>query len=172
MPNHIHLVGIPETAASLGETLRDAHTAYAVYRNRCEQCTGHVWQGRFFSCVLDEAHLWAAMRYVERNPVRAGLVATASDYRWSSAATHCGLRDDPLLTRLPSATAAVPDWAAWLAVDDLATLDSLRRSTHTGRPVGSPEFLAHLEARLGRPVLPGKRGPKPKSKEHEQERKG
>ena len=172
MPNHTHLVGIPASESALGETLRDAHTAYAVYRNHCERCTGHLWQGRFFSCVLDEAHLWAALRYVERNPVRAGLVETAGDYRWSSAAAHCGLRPDPLLTLPPSFAEAVPDWAAWLAVEDAATTETLRRLTHTGRPLGSPEFLAHLEALLGRPVIPGRRGPKPKVKTNALEHKG
>jgi putative transposase len=69
--------------------------------------------GRFFSCVLDEEHLWAVMRYVERNPVRAGLVAAASDYRWSSASAHCRVRTDPQLVKLPIAADFIPDWAVW-----------------------------------------------------------
>ena len=103
-----------------------------------------------------------ALRYVERNPVRAGLVETASDYRWSSAAAHCGLRADPLLAQLPLEADFIPDWAVRLAVEDAVITEMVRRRTHTGRPVGSPEFLTHLETILGRAVAAGKRGPKTK----------
>ena len=65
---------------------------------------GHLWQGRFKACVLDEAHLWNAVRYVEQNPVRAGIVNRAEDYKWSSAAAHCGLREEPILS------ADLPHW--------------------------------------------------------------
>ena len=77
MRNHIHLVAVPLRAESLGQALRDAHTVYAMYFNSRTQLSGHVWQGRFYSCPLDETHLWAAVRYVERNPVRAGMVENA-----------------------------------------------------------------------------------------------
>lgn len=164
MPNHSHLVCIPATGDALGNMLRDTHAAYATYRNQRESCTGHLWQGRFFSCVLDEAHLWAAIRYVERNPVRAGLVKTAPDYPWSSAPAHCGLLFDPLLSMPPFLAHPAPDWAAWLADDDAGMVETLRRLTQTGRPLGSAEFLTGLETRLGRPVTPGKRGPKPAAK--------
>ena len=162
MPNHIHLIAIPDTALSLSTTLRDTHTAFAVYRNHLDQCTGHVWQGRFFSCVLDGAHLWAAMRYVERNPVRAGLVTTASEYRWSSAAAHCGLSADPLLAALPAESEFIGDWAAWLHDEDPIEIAMLRQRTHTGRPMGSPEFHTYLESLLARAVTPRKRGRKAK----------
>jgi len=165
MPNHVHLVAIPTTETALAATLRDTHTAYAVYRNRRDGTNGHVWQGRYFSCVLDDAHLWAAIRYVERNPERAGLVTAASDYRWSSAAAHAGLRTDPLLSPWPADPPVPPEaWAAWLAGEDVDTTETLRRRTHTGRPCGAPDFLRMLAARLGRPVAPGKRGRKSKAK--------
>ena len=88
MTNHLHLVAMPSTQVALSRTLRDTHTAYASYINRREGVSGHLWQGRFFSSVLEDAHLWAAVRYVERNPVRAGLVTQAIDYPWSSAAAY------------------------------------------------------------------------------------
>jgi len=91
MTNHIHLVAVPEREESLARALRDAHTVYAMRVNTRTQQSGHVWQGRFYSCVLDEWHLWAAVRYVERNPVRAGMVDRAEDHPWSSARAHCGL---------------------------------------------------------------------------------
>jgi len=99
MTNHVHLVAVPVRKASLALALRDTHAVYAMRFNALAGVTGHLWQGRFYSCPLDEAHLWAAVRHVERNPVRAGLVSHAGDYPWSSAAAHCGRAGDPLLSR-------------------------------------------------------------------------
>ncbi|MCK5863023.1 MAG: transposase, partial [Candidatus Hydrogenedentes bacterium] len=91
MANHVHLVAVPGDERALGKALRDAHTVYAMHFNTRTAISGHVWQGRFSSCPLDEQHLWAAVRHVERNPVAAGIVERAEQYRWSSAAAHCGL---------------------------------------------------------------------------------
>jgi putative transposase len=164
MTNHVHLVAVPASAYSLAKTLRDAHTAYALYVNRREHLSGHLWQGRFFSCVLDEWHLQAAVRYVERNPVRAGLAKRAEDWPWSSAAAHCGLRSDALLSGpLPWAD-EVADWSGWLAEPDDGQAGAIRSATHTGRPCGSAKFIQGLENTLGRILRPAKRGRKPKSK--------
>jgi REP-associated tyrosine transposase len=88
MPNHVHLVAVPLQPDSFAKAFRRAHSMYARWFNRKYGLSGYLWQDRFFSCPLDEDHFWAAMRYVERNPVRAGLVARAEDYPWSSAAFH------------------------------------------------------------------------------------
>jgi putative transposase len=119
-----------------------------------------LWQGRFFACVLDEEHLWAAIRYVERNPVRARMVRKAEDYPWSSAATHCGLRNDPILSCLPKGCpAAIADWSAWLALgDDEKMLATLRLRTRTGRPAGGKQFIADFESKLGRKLQARKVG--------------
>ena len=77
MSNHVHLIAVPRTAAALAQTLKHTHGRYASYWNACQPSTGHVWQGRFYSCPLDDPHLWAALRYTELNPLRAGLVAAA-----------------------------------------------------------------------------------------------
>ena len=79
MTNHVHFVAVPTSAESLARSFRDSHQAYASWLNRRLGESGHLWQGRFYSTVLDDAHLWAAVRYVERNPVRAALVAHAAD---------------------------------------------------------------------------------------------
>jgi putative transposase len=92
MSNHVHLIAIPRTVEALAQTLKHSHGRYASYWNARQSSTGHVWQGRFYSCPLDTPHLWAALRYVEMNPVRAGLVPAAEHWPWSSAAAHC--RDD------------------------------------------------------------------------------
>ncbi|HOZ45103.1 MAG TPA: transposase [Candidatus Hydrogenedentes bacterium] len=164
MTNHIHLVAVPETATSLGQALRDAHTIYARYFNERTVQHGHVWQGRFYSCPMDEAHLWAAVRYVERNPVRARMAEHASEYRWSSAAAHCGTRSDALLSKGFPPPKIVEDWAAWLCEgEDWAAVRHIRSQTHTGRPCGSAEFVDELERLLGRIVRPQKRGRKAKN---------
>ena len=67
---------------------------YATYLNGRQGTSGHVWQGRYFSCPLDPTHLWSALRYVERNPVRAGMAAQPEEHTWSSAAAHSGGSDE------------------------------------------------------------------------------
>jgi putative transposase len=80
MQNHIHLVAIPDEPHSLAVALRRAHGRYALYLNARRQRVGHLWQNRFYSCALDERHFWVALRYVERNPVRANLVTRPEEY--------------------------------------------------------------------------------------------
>ncbi|HUI55702.1 MAG TPA: transposase [Bryobacteraceae bacterium] len=160
MSNHVHLIVMPRRPDSLAHTLKLTHGQYASYFNTRYQSSGHVWQGRYYSCPLDPPHLWAALRYTEHNPVRAGLVAEAERYPWSSAALHCGLP-----------TAAEVEWepwsAAWTAAAWREYLDggapaeereAIRRCTHTGRPMGSPEFVAVLEQALHRRLRPEKGG--------------
>ncbi len=91
MMNHVHFVAVPRSPTSLSGTFRDAHAAYAQRFNREWGHSGHVFQGRFFSCPMDDPYMWATVRYIERNPVRARIVKRAEDYEWSSAAAHCGL---------------------------------------------------------------------------------
>ncbi len=88
MPNHVHFIAIPEEENSLAKTFHACHTRYSQYFNKKNNITGHLWQGRFYSCVLDDSHLYAAVRYVEKNPVRAKLVKRAEDWCWSSARAH------------------------------------------------------------------------------------
>ena len=161
MTNHIHLVAVPREESSLGEALRDAHTVYALYFNSRTQLSGHLWQGRFFSCPLDESHFWAAVRYVELNPVRAELAERAEEYPWSSAAAHCGFRDDAVLTEDFPPPGVIGDWSEWLyepREDDDLRCDALRRHTRTGRPCGSSKFVDQLERLLQRHLRPKKGG--------------
>lgn len=164
MTNHMHFVMLPHTPDSLARTLRDAQRSHANYLNEKLNQRGHLWHSRYFSCALDDAHLWTAVRYVERNPVRAGLVATAADHPWSSARAHCGLRLDPLLSLGFPLPGVVHDWAEWLAdaSADAAALETLRTSTRNGRPCGTPSFVERIESALARILHPRKRGPKPK----------
>jgi putative transposase len=158
MTNHVHLVVVPETADSLSATLKPVHLRHAQELNRRLNIIGILWQGRFHSTPLDEKHFWAAVRYVERNPVRAGMVERAWDYPWSSAAAHCGLRGDALLSGDLECADHVGDWQAFLQDEDDHVVEALRKTTRTGRPAGSEEFVAQLERLVGRKLRPGKAG--------------
>jgi putative transposase len=169
MTNHVHFIAVPTTELSLSHTMRDTHTAYAGYRNYTDETCGHLWQGRFFSSVLDETHLWAAIRYVERNPIRAGIVENAADYPWSSAAAHCNGTPDPILSSNFPPPGAIDDWTGWLSTDSDTDIWYIRQQTHTGRPCGSLSFFDQLETLLQRDVKPQKRGRKSKLKEDNNE---
>jgi putative transposase len=167
MDNHIHLIVVPRQARALAATLKPVHLRHAQEFNRRMGVGGVLWQGRFFSCPLDEQHFWAAVRYVERNPVRAGLVQRGQDWPWSSAAAHCGQRPDVLLPALPPRPAWLGDWSAWLSSpEDEQTVDRLRLCTRTGRPAGTSDFLDRLERLLGRILRPQKGGRPRKKKKH------
>ncbi|WP_296542811.1 transposase [Rhodoferax sp.] len=157
MTNHIHLIAVPATDDGLQQTLKPLHMRYAQRFNRQRDWTGHVWQGRFFSSPLDDVYLWAALRYVECNPVRAGMANRAEDYRWSSAPAHCGRCPDVLL-KLDSVWhqqfAAVEDWSAWLAqTDDAEKLKTLRLHADKGLPCGDEHFVERLGAMAGRSLV-------------------
>ena len=93
MSNHVHLIAVPQREDSLAKAIGRTHFLYTQYLHRLHGRSGHLWQNRFYSCALDEAHCWAALCYTERNPVRARMVRKAWRYRWSSAAVHCGSTD-------------------------------------------------------------------------------
>jgi len=166
MSNHVHLIAIPHTSDALGQALKQAHGRYAAYWNARQCSSGHVWQGRFYSCPLDEGHLWKALRYVELNPVRAGMVAAAEQWTWSSAAAHCGIAsaDEMLEMERWGKRWTSQEWACFLAAGESSEdVDRLRRSTHTGRPLGSPEFVADLELSTMRKLAARKAGRRKRS---------
>lgn len=159
MPNHVHLLLVPADTAGLRHALGEAHRRYTLAVNRREGWTGHLWQGHFASCALDPPHLFTAVRYIELNPVRARLVATPEAWPWSSAKAHLTGQDDGLTAREPL-TGAVGDWRGFLAGGlQERDADDLRRHERTGRPLGDADFVSELEARLGRRLRSGKRGP-------------
>jgi putative transposase len=161
MSNHVHLIVIPHSATALSHTLKQTHGRYASYWNARESSSGHVWQGRFYSCPLDESHLWRALRYVELNPVRAAMASSPESWLWSSAAAHC-TPDAParMLDMQPwQKRWTVSEWAKYLqAGESDVDLNALRHCTHTGRPLGSAEFVTQLEHTILRPLAPQKGG--------------
>jgi putative transposase len=159
MPDHVHLIAVPEAADGLRRAIGEVHRRYTRTINVREGWRGHLWQGRFASFVLDEPYLLTAARYVETNPVRAGLIDTPSRYRWTSAAAHVRKKDDTLVRVAPLLESA-PNWRAFLArVIREEDIKLLRAHEHTGRPLGGEEFMATLEQDLGRIVRRQKPGP-------------
>jgi putative transposase len=164
MPNHVHLIVVPGTAEGLGRALGEAHRRYARAINRRQAWQGHLWQERFHSFAMDQAHLLMAARYVELNPLRAGLVRRVGDWPWSSARAHLSGRDDGLAAAGPLLE-LVADWQAFLKSGlEPAAVERLDRHLRSGRPLGSEAFVADLEGRLARRLRPAKPGPKPKPK--------
>lgn len=163
MPNHVHLILVPEHADALRAALSKVHRAYAGRIHAREGRTGHFWQGRFGCVAMDEPHLLAALRYVALNPVRARLAARAQDWRWSSVhALLDPVRGDTITDTAP-VLERVPDFAALLQTrEDSPLSESLRRAESVGRPLGDSTFLDRIEAILGRDPKPGRRGPRPK----------
>jgi putative transposase len=159
MNNHFHLIVYPSTKLGLSKGMHRIDGVYAEYFNQKYQLTGHLWQDRFFACVLDNSHFWKAVRYVERNPVRANMVSRAEKYRWSSAAAHCGQRGDPLLSEIPM-SAPHDDWRDWLAEGlPEEEQERIRRATRRGAPYASESFIRELERLLDLRLLPRKTGP-------------
>ena len=112
---------------------------------------------------MDEAHLYSAIRYVDLNPVRAGLVTRAADWPWSSARAHLAGRDDGVVTVAP-VLERTGDYAAYLdEAEEPGRVAAIRRSRSTGWPVGAKDWLAKLEQDVGRSIAPAKRGPKPRA---------
>ncbi|MFW6155517.1 MAG: transposase [Planctomycetota bacterium] len=162
MPNHVHLIVVPETPDGFARGIGEAHRQYARRVNLREKWQGHLWQARFSSYVMDEPYLMAAARYIERNPVKGDLVDAPADWPWSSARAHCDGGDDGIAEGdwlLERIAGWVCTWAGYLQEpddDDLAI--RMRRLEATGRPLGDAPFLERLATRLGFDPTPKKRG--------------
>jgi putative transposase len=153
MPNHVHLVLVPNTQTGLHLSLKSLHGKYAQRVNRMRKQRGHVWQDRFFSSPLDGAYFANAVRYVELNPVRAGMVGKAEDYEWSSAAGHCGLVEDRVVKRgmRPALLSGIANWSRWLSQGlPEESLQTLRRHLGQNLPCGTDDFVTGLETVCGR----------------------
>lgn len=154
MTNHVHVVAVPLRESSLARTFGRTHAEYAAALNQAERRSGHLWQNRFFSCPLDAAYLENVMRYVELNPVRAGLIALPWAWPWSSTRGHCWeAAGDALLDRC-GGRLDFWDYAGWqqglLSRMPEGEMEDVRRAARAGEPLGSRDFLQELERRAGR----------------------
>jgi putative transposase len=166
MPNHVHLLVVPARVDSLTTWFGNGHRRYTSAINGREGWRGHLWQERFYSCVLDDRHLWAAGRYVELNPVRAGLCAQPDQWPWSSARPHLEGRDDALV-RVAPLLDRFGEWATYLGtVPRPEELERLRQNSRTGRPLGDDGFVRRIEQLTGRLLTPRPAG-RPRSAKSE-----
>ena len=149
MANHVHLVAVPQTEKSLARTIGEAHRRYTRMKNFAENIQGYLFQGRYDSCVLDQQHLLAVGRYVERNPVAANMVESPLDYQWSSARYNSGIIDHDPLVRERMLPAMVDDWSRFLEITDEEQDRMIQKRTKTGRPLGGEEFVLYLETLTG-----------------------
>lgn len=159
MPNHVHLITVPEGEKSLASAMAQVHKRYSWIVNEREGWRGHLWQERFASFVMDETHLLMCARYVEMNPVRAGLVEKPQDWPWSSARAHISGQGGRLVIVRPLLEIVDSSWSEFLHDGEKKdALELLRAHEGTGRPLGSPDFLDSVEQQLGRELRASKRG--------------
>ena len=160
MPNHTHLIVVPENEDGLRRAIGEAHRRYTRYINFQKGWKGHLWQSRFSSFPMDEEHLIAASRYIELNPVRAKLVKYPENFKWSSCRAHLQNENDILVKARPLLE-LIPNWKDFLMTfpseDDL---QRLRLHERTGRPLGDDNFINNLEILTSRSLKRKKPGPK------------
>ena len=152
MTNHVHFIVIPEESDSLSRLFNTAHMRYSHYYNKKKKAKGHLWQGRFYSCILDDEHLKKAARYVERNPVRAKIVKKAEEWRWSSASTNMdeGVGELRITGMRGYFEINGKDWKDYLKEkDEVGFVDEIRKATNMSRAMGRESFIEKIEKMLG-----------------------
>lgn len=172
MSNHVHLLLTPPSAAACAALMRRLGQQYVQYVNRTYERTGTLWEGRYRSCLVDsERYALACHRYIELNPVRAGMVSKPVDYPWSSHRANSGfLRDETLSAHaaylaLHEAPEARAEAYRTLFRDGLESslVEEIRDATNGGRALGGSAFKAGLETQLGRKATRGRGGRPSKS---------
>ena len=158
MTNHVHLIAVPREGNGLARAIGEAHRRYTRLINFRHGWRGHLWQERFSSFVMDENHLLATARYIEMNPVAAGMVTHPEDYPWSSARAHLG-GDNDALVKVSPLLKLVGDWKTFLTLSSQEEIELFHRHERTGRPLGSEKFITRMERKLGRTLRPQKPGP-------------
>jgi putative transposase len=161
MPNHIHLIAVPESEDGLARAIGEAHRRYTRRINFREKWRGHLWQERFASYPMDESYLLAVARYVEMNPTAAGLVIRPEEYQWSSAKAHLMAQDDKL-AKVEPLLSMVGNWREFLSLSSEEEMALFRKHERSGRPLGQESFVEHIEIILERTLRPHKPGPKQK----------
>jgi putative transposase len=155
MTNHVHLLVTPATAHGVAKLMQSVGTGYVRSFNARHGRTGTLWDGRFYSAPVDsDRYFWGCHRYIELNPVRAGMVARPGDYKWSSYAANAHGKPDPVVTPHSSYLAlagslakARADYRQMFANQLVeADLEAIRNSVRNGRAYGREEFFASIEA--------------------------
>jgi len=147
MPNHVHLIVVPEDTQGLAKGIGEAHRFYTRMINFRENKRGNLFQGRFFSAPLDERYFMAAMRYIARNPIQAGMVKQAWEYPWSSAAFTVGMRESDPIVEERNPFGLNLEWMDLFAEDPVEA-DALQKNVLLGRPCGDSRFRKKIKAFL------------------------
>ncbi|MBA1444514.1 MAG: transposase [Chromatiales bacterium] len=181
MTNHVHLLATPKSHDSISKMMQFIGRHYVRHFNHSYKRSGTLWEGRFKSCVVDaENYLLICQRYIELNPIRAGMVDNPAEYHWSSYHANG-------LNRSSSLRTAHAEWLRLGKTDqqraeryrgffkghhDTEQFQKIRDSTNMGMALGNDRFKAELEELTGRRVTPCKRGPTPKNSKNEKSAKG
>jgi REP-associated tyrosine transposase len=145
MENHVHCVGVPHLPTSLSKTFAEVHKHYSYMINKRHGWRGYLWQGRFLSYPMDEFYRYRCIRYVELNPVRAGLVRNAAEYPWSSARAHVLGETNLLLGRNPLGMTGA-EWERYLAEGNRETEANIfREAAIMEQPLGGEDFLIKIK---------------------------
>lgn len=157
MTNHVHLIGVPQHEHALGNVFKYVNMKYSQYYNKKRGMVGHLFQGRFFSSIMDTNHTVVCARYIERNPVRANLVKEAYHYEWSSARVHCGKETADIFGVDELFDYSVVNKGEWQdfikQLDNPQDIDEIRNQTRNGRALGDESFIKKLECILKRRLM-------------------
>ena len=141
MENHVHFIVLPSDQESLSKTFQMTHMRYAQYMNKKRASSGHLWQGRFYSCAMDDRHFYQAVRYVERNPMRSSLVKQAWDYCWSSASWHVNPTEKSMICLRSNSIAEPSEWKEYLTETDPQFEQDFRAKTRKGQTPRNSELI-------------------------------
>jgi len=152
MPNHTHLLVRPSEVEALPKMMQGITLSYSKYFNGENGRTGRLWECRYHCMVVDgESYLWTVSKYIEHNPVRAGIVKRPEDYPYSSAKAHILGRKDPLLKEPPFDKSELNEYRRFIrSEEDKKITQEIRKQTRLGKPLGDGGFLNVLSERLGR----------------------
>lgn len=153
MFNHVHFIVVPKNQDSMSKLFRDVHAFYSRYKNNFKDRKGHLWQGRYYSCVMSDTHLYQTIRYVEMNPVRAKIVDDPADYIWSSVRGHLGIEKVPIIRTKDirfygEKLNKSKSWLSYLMDQDEESTKEIRKITKKGSIYGNKDFVASLEKEL------------------------
>lgn len=162
MTNHVHLIVKPGKKSNLSKAIGEVHRRYTRMINFRENWKGYLWQGRFASYPMEKGWLLRAAAYVELNPVKAGMVKHAWDYRWSSVHAHLSGIDPDGIVRPEKLLALTGNWKAYIKAAMVYQDDEFERHERTGRPLGDEKFVVKAGRLLNRDLKKKKPGPKRK----------
>jgi len=167
MTNHVHLLVKPKENESMYKMMQGVTLCYTQFANRKYNRTGRLWESRYHSCVVDkDSYLWSVARYIETNPVRAGMVKKAEDYAYSSAQAHVIGKEDNILNEELIAETQRKEYRAFIREKGTEKdRDLIRYHTKTGKPLGDEAFMKRMEKRTGRDLALRPRGRPRKNRE-------